>query len=175
MDPNRRRQTLGQMSPAQMNSRLSMGPSRIMKEGKAGSKPIPPRPSLAPPGTANANRPQPSGRIAPTGAPLPRRSSAYGKPGNGIKSDPRPVSDKAYQQACIRTVISYLSTQNYDHPISAKVSRPSLLTPPPPPPLPPSSSATPTLRPHLETVYKSTIRSTGSTLCFDQGLLLFVC
>lgn len=125
---NRRRQTLGQMSPAQVNSRLSMGPSRIMKEGKAGSKPMPPRPSLAPPGTANPNRSQPS-RIAPTSGPVQRRSSTYGKPGNGVKSDPRPVSDKAYQQACIRTVISYVTTHNYDHPISAKV-------PPPPPPLP---------------------------------------
>ena len=122
---NRRRQTLGQMSPAQVNSRLSMGPSRIMKEGKAGSKPMPPRPSLAPSGAAVPNRAQPSGRMAPAGVPAQRRASTYGKPGN-VKSDPRPVSDKAYQQACIRTVISYLTTHNYDHPISAKVRPPCL-------------------------------------------------
>ena len=103
---NRQRQTLGQVSPAQLNSRLSMGPSRIMKDSKTASKNMPPRQSLAAPGTANANRTQPSSRVASAGGPPQRRSSAYGKTGSGIKSDPRPISDKAYQQACIRTIIS---------------------------------------------------------------------
>ena len=121
---NRHRQTLGQMSPSQMNSALSTGAARTTKDGQiGGGKPLPPRMSLAPPGTATANRgQQPSSRMASGAAgPVQRRSSAYGKAGTGLKSDPRPVSDKAYQQACIRTIISYLTTHDYDHPISAKV------------------------------------------------------
>ena len=76
-----------------------------------------------------ANRAQPSSRMASGAAgPVQRRSSAYGKGGTGLKSDPRPVSDKAYQQACIRTIISYLTTHDYDHPISAKVRAPAPAT-----------------------------------------------
>ncbi len=120
---SRPRQTLGQMSPSQMNSALSTGASRLLKDGQTGGgKPLPPRPSLAPPGTATANRVPPSSRMASGAAgPVQRRSSAYGKGGTGLKADPRPVSDKAYQQACIRTIIAYLTTHDYDHPISAKV------------------------------------------------------
>ena len=106
-----------------MNSALSTGASRLLKEGQTGGgKPLPPRPSLAPPGTATANRVPPASRMASGAAgPVQRRSSAYGKGGTGLKADPRPVSDKAYQQACIRTIIAYLTTHDYDHPISAKV------------------------------------------------------
>ena len=120
---SRPRQTLGQMSPSQMNSALSTGASRLLKEVQTGGgKPLPPRPSLAPPGTATANRVPPSSRMASGAAgPVQRRSSAYGKSGTGLKPDPRPVNDKAYQQACIRTIIAYLTTHDYDHPISAKV------------------------------------------------------
>ena len=48
------------------------------------------------------------------------RSSTYAKPG-GPKSDPRPVSDKAYQANCIRVLIAYLSTHGYDQPLAPKL------------------------------------------------------
>jgi kinetochore protein NDC80 len=50
-----------------------------------------------------------------------RRSSAFGttKPG-GPKQDPRPLASKDYQNSCIRTVISYLSTHNFPAAVSPK-------------------------------------------------------
>jgi kinetochore protein NDC80 len=48
-----------------------------------------------------------------------RRSSAYGKT-SGVKQDPRPLGDKNYFQSCLRTVITYLSANNYPHAISPK-------------------------------------------------------
>ena len=48
------------------------------------------------------------------------RSSTYAKPG-GPRSDPRPVSDKAYQANCIRVLIAYLSTHGYDQPLAPKL------------------------------------------------------
>eukprot|EP00951_Prasinocladus_malaysianus_P028657 scaffold261935_cov46-Prasinocladus_malaysianus.AAC.1 len=48
-----------------------------------------------------------------------RRSSVYGK-GGGLKTDPRPVTDKAYQQSCVRTIITYLTSHGYENSISPK-------------------------------------------------------
>ena len=48
------------------------------------------------------------------------RSSTYAKSG-GPKSDPRPISDKAYQANCIRALIAYLSTHGYDQPLTPKL------------------------------------------------------
>ena len=39
----------------------------------------------------------------------------------GPKNDPRPVSDKAYQANCIKTLIAYLSMHGYDQPLSPKM------------------------------------------------------
>ncbi|KAF5837128.1 HEC/Ndc80p family-domain-containing protein [Dunaliella salina] len=51
-----------------------------------------------------------------------RRSSAYNNGGkaNGPKSDPRPVTDKAFVNNCIRTVITYLSTHGYPAAVAPK-------------------------------------------------------
>ena len=51
---------------------------------------------------------------------LGRRSSSYTKPG-GPKSDPRPISDKAYQANCVRVLIAYLSAHGYDQPLAPKL------------------------------------------------------
>ena len=48
------------------------------------------------------------------------RSSSYTKPG-GPKSDPRPISDKAYQANCVRVLIAYLSAHGYDQPLAPKL------------------------------------------------------
>ncbi len=64
---------------------------------------------------------RPSGAGAGLGID-PRRSSAFGgtKP-SGPKQDPRPLTSKDYQAACIRTVISYLSTHNFPAAVSPKM------------------------------------------------------
>ena len=51
---------------------------------------------------------------------LQRRSSTFGKKPLGSKQDPRPISDKGYQQSCARLLIQYLSTHSYEHPVSLK-------------------------------------------------------
>ncbi|DBA77729.1 hypothetical protein WJX79_003286 [Trebouxia sp. C0005] len=113
-----RRQTLGGLSPAQLNSRTSFGPSRITKDGKSSTKvtAMSGRQSLAPK-AANTN--QPNSRLS-TLSGVQRRSSTYGKKTTGPKQDPRPVSDKAYQHDCIRQLIEYLSTHGYEHAVSPK-------------------------------------------------------
>lgn len=45
----------------------------------------------------------------------------YGKGGAQIKSDPRPLNDKNFQQTCIRTLITFLTQHGYDHAISPKL------------------------------------------------------
>ena len=101
-----RRETLaalnndGNAATAGMAGRLLPG-----KDGAGGAARMvkPGRPSLAP------------------GAMLdPRRSSAYTK-GSGVKHDPRPLGDKNFLSACIRTVIAYLSTHGYPYAVSPKV------------------------------------------------------
>lgn len=74
------------------------------------------RPSLS-------GRPSLGGRPATAGSQRDsgaRRSGAFGK-GGGARTDPRPVSDKAFQQACIRSLITYLTGHGYDHAISPKL------------------------------------------------------
>ena len=117
-DRMNRRQTLGGLSPAQLNSRASFGPSRITKDVNTNKKVtvLSGRQSLAP---KPANTTQPNSRLS-TLSGLHRRSSTYGKKTTGPKQDPRPVSDKAYQQDCIRQLIEYLSTHGYEHPVSPK-------------------------------------------------------
>lgn len=110
---NNRRQTLGGLSPAQLNSRASLGPARITKDGKGSVKAtaLNSRQSLAPK-LGNSRLSTLSG--------VQRRSSTYGKKASGPKQDPRPVSDKAYQHNCIRSLIEFLSTHTYEHPVSPK-------------------------------------------------------
>ncbi len=50
------------------------------------------------------------------------RSSTFGSAKtNGVKPDPRPLSDKGYQSNAIENLIAYLSTHGYDHEVSHKM------------------------------------------------------
>jgi kinetochore protein NDC80 len=105
-----RRKTLAGLSPAQLNSRASLAPGRGMaaKGGVAvAAAKLPLEKALS--------------RMSLAG-PVARRSSAYTTKGNGVKSDPRPVSDKGFQAACIRTVIAYLAARGFEFAISPKAS-----------------------------------------------------
>lgn len=104
-----RRQTLGTLSPGQLNSRASLAPGagRVATKDGAATKG---RKSVLP----TVER--------PTAATLAvdRRSSAFGGKPSGPKQDPRPLSDKNFLNNCIRTVITYLSTHNYPAAVSPK-------------------------------------------------------
>eukprot|EP00983_Pelagomonas_calceolata_P119029 1160563-Pelagomonas_calceolata.AAC.6 len=124
-----RRQTLGPISPAQMNRGGGTAPSRVAA-GKDGSNA----------GQTNGGGPRSRKSMLPTVSDKPqsmqqglgggvfagsidaRRSSAYNNGGkaNGPKSDPRPITDKAFINNCIRTVITYLSTHGYPAAVAPK-------------------------------------------------------
>lgn len=110
-----RRQTLGPLSPAAPNARGGGAASRILAAGKDGGASVPPksRKSLAPSAMMMHD-----GRSSLAGVD-PRRSSAFGAK-TGPKSDPRPLGDKNFQNDCIRTVITYLSTHGYPAAVSPK-------------------------------------------------------
>mmetsp|Transcript_33184 Transcript_33184/g.73361 ORF Transcript_33184/g.73361 Transcript_33184/m.73361 type:complete len:629 (+) Transcript_33184:314-2200(+) len=124
-----RRQTLGALSPAALNSR-SMGPmtaTRVAagKDGVQGS-------SLGAGGLAaalTANNAKSRKSMLPTTDNRPnaaalgldtRRSSAFGGKPAGPKQDPRPLNDKNFLNNCIRTVITYLSTHGFPAAVSPK-------------------------------------------------------
>ncbi len=140
-----RRQTLGALSPSQLNTR-SNAPARVAaKEAQPsgagamlGAKG--PRKSLAPDkaalamlngGPLNGASMGASQQGGAAGNPSafnqsmgpidPRRSSAFNTAkASGPKADPRPISDKGFQANCIRTIITYLSTHNYPAQVSPK-------------------------------------------------------
>ncbi|KAI7842998.1 hypothetical protein COHA_003332 [Chlorella ohadii] len=95
-----RRKTLGALAPGQLNARQSLAPG-----GKAAGK-LPLDKALS--------------RMSLAG-PVARRSSAYTTKASGVKQDPRPTSDKGFQQACIRTVITYLAAHGFEYAITPKV------------------------------------------------------
>mgnify|MGYP001810872245 CR=1 FL=1 len=104
-----RRKTLAGLSPAQLNARASLAPSRGgggkgVACGAGGRVPI--EKALS--------------RMSLAG-PLARRSSAYTTKVAGVRSDPRPVSDKGFQAACVRTVIAYLAGHGFEYAITPKV------------------------------------------------------
>ena len=67
---NNRRKTLGGLSPAQVNARLSLGPARVAKDGTVSRKTLAGRPSIA--GARGPANNAPSSRLGPAG-PAPRR------------------------------------------------------------------------------------------------------
>lgn len=114
MDRRKTLAGLSQLSPAQLNSRASLAPGRVPlgKDGGAARAPI---------GTA-AKQPldRALARMSLAG-PVQRRSSTYTTKAPGVKSDPRPVGDRAYQANCIRTVIAYLASHAYEYQVTPKV------------------------------------------------------
>lgn len=107
-----RRQTLGALSPNQVNGRQSLAPGKN-GQGKDGRQSLKPtgagRPSVAP---------RPMER--PSNIGIDRRSSAFGK-SSAVKQDPRPLNDKNFFNGCIRTIITYASTHGYPYPLSPKI------------------------------------------------------
>eukprot|EP00897_Mesotaenium_endlicherianum_P005743 jgi/Mesen1/5197/ME000258S04289 len=110
-----RRSTLAVLSPSQINQAAN-GPSRqhlqdAKKRLTLGTGPL-----------GQSHHGDGSDRLSAgqARAPIPRRSSMYNKTPQ-IVSDPRPLSDKGYQQTCIRTLITYLTQHGYDHAISPKL------------------------------------------------------
>lgn len=101
-----RRKTLAGLSPAQLNSRASLAPGRGGKAGGPAAK-LPLDKALS--------------RMSLAGPVATRRSSAYTTKASGLKSDPRPVSDKGFQAACVRTVIAYLAAHGFEYAITPKV------------------------------------------------------
>lgn len=102
-----RRKTLAGLSPAQLNSRASLAPGRALPSKGGG-------------GGGKLHLEKALSRMSLAG-PIARRSSAYTTKASGLKSDPRPVSDKGFQAACIRTVIAYLAAHGFEYAITPKV------------------------------------------------------
>jgi kinetochore protein NDC80 len=111
-----RRQTLGLLSPSQLNSQRgaqgSQQAARILTASKDGNASVPPktRKSMAPSAMG-------AGAASLLGVDH-RRSSAF--PSSGPKQDPRPLADKGFQNDCIRTIITYLSSHGYPAAVSPK-------------------------------------------------------
>ena len=89
---------------------------------------IPPSPGVMAP-TASSNRRKSvagGGRRQTMDAPSPRHHALPPTGGNGVRQDPRPTHDKAYQQECIKNLLEYLLQNGYEYPISQKtLMRPS--------------------------------------------------
>eukprot|EP00899_Mesostigma_viride_P019184 jgi/Mesvir1/27267/Mv07103-RA.1 len=119
-----RRTTLASLSPSQLNSRA--GQNGAGRESGLGTKTANKRMTL---GSMVRNSlagptPGPGGQRHSAGqAPvIPRRSSTVGRgSATGARSDARPITDKAFQASCIRSVIAFLTTHGYEHTISPKI------------------------------------------------------
>lgn len=124
-----RRQTLGNISPGQLNNRGANAATRISNKEITASNGAAPagninngkaRKSMMPAGTGPGNLGAGASENRSSAMGLDRRSSAYtGKPA-GPKQDPRPVGDKNFQGNCIRAIITYLSTHQYPAAVSPK-------------------------------------------------------
>ena len=110
-----RRKTLAGLPPNTINSRQSLAPGRILKDVKPAGAWVEGTATKVPLDRGLA-------RMSLAG-PVQRRGSAYTtvKAPPGLKNDPRPLSDKAYQGNCIRTIISFLATHSYEYQITPKV------------------------------------------------------
>jgi len=135
--PTARRQTLG---PVSVNvgvekagqRRLSVGPSSIVPPK---TRPPTGRPSIVPrAGRENPIPPTPPSTGLRRDSTV-RRSSVGGDRGQAnalppptapTKLDPRQVSEKSFQQNCIKKLLRYLIDHGYEHPITHKsLARPS--------------------------------------------------
>lgn len=122
-----RRQTLGGLSASQINSRQSIGAGRVATG--EGRKSLGASVSAGQSFFSGGGRPSIGGRPSGgsvAGAPtsqrnsLQRRASMYGS-GPAVRQDPRPLSDKAFQNACMHKVMSYLTSHGYDRALSPKL------------------------------------------------------
>eukprot|EP00742_Colponemidia_sp_Colp-10_P004817 GILJ01005142.1.p1 GENE.GILJ01005142.1~~GILJ01005142.1.p1 ORF type:complete len:633 (-),score=137.25 GILJ01005142.1:214-2112(-) len=125
---NARRSTLGGVTASNANSRASLGPSRVS------NKPMERQPSLGRTSIGGGRQSIGGARLSmgvgrqsmgpgrPSTSGPSRRSSAYGaKNTSGKLADPRPLTDKGFQNACMKHLIRFLAVHDYDHSISLKV------------------------------------------------------
>jgi kinetochore protein NDC80 len=140
---NSRRMTLGSMNNVNQGGNRRKSAVGLTPSHGEGSSPIakarPPRgrASMIPrvgrenmiPSTPNSNA-KPS--ADPHSSSRPRNSvggdrrQSMAAPSAPAKVDPRPISDKGYQQECIRDLLNYLVNSGYEYPISHKsLARPS--------------------------------------------------
>ena len=105
-----KRRSMSVLSASQANTRSSMS---LVSDGTPHLKSSATRKSLGGGGGASrsASRDRDSGV---------RRSGAFMK-GSSVRSDPRPLGDKPFQQACIRSLIGFLTANGYDHAVSPKL------------------------------------------------------
>lgn len=118
-----RRKTLAGVPPNTMNSRASLAPGRIINP-----KDVKPA-GIWVEGTATKPTLDRAMARMSLAGPVQRRSSTMVNSSNlskappGVKPDPRPVGDKAYQANCSRTIIAYLATHGYELQITPKVKK----------------------------------------------------
>lgn len=122
-----RRQTLGGLSASRMNSRQSLGAGRVASG--EGRKSLGGAPASTGQSFFSGGRPSIGGR--PSGGSvsgtstsqrnsLQRRASMYGA-GPAVRQDPRPLSDRSFQQSCTKKLIEYLASHGYDRSLSPKL------------------------------------------------------
>jgi SMC interacting uncharacterized protein involved in chromosome segregation len=110
------RATLGPISTSQANSRMSMGPARLVTHKLSMAPPSVSRHSMMPRRKTSVGAGGgKSGRASSIGH---RKSSVY--PKSGSVRDTRPVSDKPVMQASVRKIITYLVEHGFDGSISPK-------------------------------------------------------
>lgn len=126
-----RRTTLG---PVSMNSGASLGAKSRAETPNRASKLKPPRSrvSMLPRvGRENLAPPSPARSVVSTATASSRRRSIGGidhrrASTSTVKQDPRPLTDKLYQNMCIKRLVEYLVKSGYDYPVSQKtLARPS--------------------------------------------------
>ena len=103
-----RRKTLGGLSPGHLNSRASLAPGRIVKDAGKGQT-----------NSSKLGLERALARMSLAG-PVMRRSSQYTTKVPGVKTDPRPLGDKRFQQECIQTILNFLALHSCDYPITHK-------------------------------------------------------
>lgn len=129
-----RRTTLGPVSHNGVNARASMG-ARARNPRSAYGKPPDERRQTAVPYGGSSRRTTATGTVgrratssllgAPPGSRLSTRLSTRpsmtysNRP--SLRSDPRPLHDKHYMQACVKQLISFVIDRGYDQPISPKI------------------------------------------------------
>jgi kinetochore protein NDC80 len=133
---NSRRQTLGSVSVNQEgnrrksvdpNSRAPSNPKVRPPRGRVSMIPRVGRENLVPatPPSATAKQVSQSTGHRRSSVGGDRRQSSI-PPSVPSRTDPRPVTDKAYQQECIKRLLNFLMEKGYEHPISHKsLARPS--------------------------------------------------
>jgi len=127
--PSTRRTTLG---PVSTNRRVTMCPSAIDSATKKPKSRT--RKSMAPrvnSGESHLNPKSPG--IKPRNTPskpriTPSKHKSGGRkslapPHMATKADPRPISDRSYRESCIDALVNFLTSHEYDHPISHKSLR----------------------------------------------------